>query len=96
MIEHLGTLFGLGKMLKDFLAWKEELKLVDRDWLKKSGFQDRFEKEGFVLHWSNPDKVESRKLDDWEIVYEIDKKSRIRRMIKNNSGDILIGHRQGG
>ena len=90
MIEHLGTLFGLGKMLKDFLAWKEESKLVDNYWLKKSGFQQRCENEGYHLRWSNPEKMETRKLKGWEILYEVDKKLRVRRFLKNNSGDVLL------
>lgn len=93
MIEHLGALFGFGKMLNDFLKWKEESKLVDRNWLSKSGFKEHLEKEGFVLCWSNPDKIESRKLAGWEIIHEIDKKSRIRRIVKDNSGGILMGRR---
>ena len=91
MIEHLGFFYGLGKILRDFLSWKEEVKVVDNDWLNKSGFRLRCEGEGYTLLWSNEEKIPSRRLDEWDILWEVDKKARIRRKLKNRSDQVLLG-----
>ncbi len=91
MIEHLGTFFEIGKMVKDYFTWKEETKLVDMLWLEKSGFGERLRNKGYKCRWSNSDRVETRKLDGYEIIYEIDEKSKTKKKITNKSGQILIG-----
>jgi hypothetical protein len=81
MIEWLGFLYGLAKDIKSYLTWGEETKLVDREWLKKSGFEDLMNNKGYKLRWTTPEKIETRKLDGYEIIYEIDKSKCVRRRI---------------
>ena len=94
MIDLLGFLYDVAKDVKDYLEWKEEQKLVDIKWPEKSGFKEKAEADGMEISWSKPDKLESRKLDGYEIVYELDKKSRTRRRLVLRDGLILIGKRK--
>lgn len=91
MIEWLGFFYGLAKDLGNYLKYQEETKLVDGVWLKESGFQDHAEQKGFELKWSRPDKVQSKLLNGWEIMYEVDKLKRVRRRIERRDGNTLIG-----
>ena len=94
MIEHLGTLFTVGRIggaIKNWLALKEEVKVVDDGWLRKSWIQDRMAKSGTVIRWTNPEKIELRKSSGWQVIYEIDRKRRVRKVLQNASGQILIG-----
>ena len=86
MIELLGLFYGITKDIKDYFSWDEEAKLVDREWLEKSGFRRLMEEKGYKLYWSKPEKVETMKLDGWEIIYEIDKTKHIKRRIKWTGG----------
>ncbi len=97
MIEILGLLYGLGKDLKKYFDWEVEDKLVDRQWLDKSGFKDHMEREGYILRWSSNDKLESWLLSGYEIAYEIDKSKRVRRRIIRAPKDdpiVLIGRKK--
>jgi len=91
MIEFAGLLYSFAKDLGSYLSWDEEEKLVDFQWPEKSGFQSDVEKEGFRIGWCRPDKIEARKLDGYEVLYEIDKRKRIRRRIVLQDGLTLIG-----
>ena len=93
MLEFAGFAYELAKGLKDYLKWDEETKLVSPDWLENSGFKEEAEKNGFSLYWSNPDKVESRLLDGYEVMYELEKLKRVRRKLILKSGAVLIGKR---
>ncbi len=94
MIEILGLLYGLGKDLKKYFDWEVEDKLVDRQWLDKSGFKDHMKREGYILRWSADGKLESWLLSGYEIAYEIDKSKRVRRRVvraPRDKPDVLIG-----
>ncbi len=93
MIEWLGLLYTIAKDLKEYGTCDEEEKLIDSDWLEKSGFKDELQSKGMTPRWSNPDKVASRQLDGWDIIYEIDGIRRIRRKLVLRDGMILIGKR---
>ena len=97
MIEFLGFLYGIAKDIKYYLEWDEEAKSVDREWLEKSGFGKRMEEQGYNLYWSKPESVETRKLDGYEVMYEIDKIKRIKRHIERTGGRdplILMGKKK--
>jgi hypothetical protein len=64
MIEFAGLFYEIGKNLVNFLLFKEEEKLVDIKWLKKSGFEKKTKQQGYILRWSRPDKVEAKNLMD--------------------------------
>lgn len=66
-------------------------RLVDFQWPEKSGFMKGAEAAGYTIAWSRPDKVASRELDGYEIMYEIDEKERTRRMLVLRDGLVLIG-----
>jgi hypothetical protein len=96
MIEYLGIIYGLAKDIKEYLAWREESKLVDREWLDRSGFKDLMESKGYELRWSKRDRIETRKLDGYEVIFEIDRSNRVRRRIERGREPlILIGKKQG-
>jgi hypothetical protein len=97
MIEWLGLIYGVAKDIKDYLKWDEEYKTVDKEWLDKSGFGKEMESHGYKLYWSRPEKIESRKLGGYEIIFEVDKIKRIRRRIVWSSGNdslILLGKKE--
>ena len=91
MYEFMGSLYVLGKGLVEYLAWKEEDKLVDNEWLEDSGFGEKAVKSGLTLRWSRPEKIESRLLKGYEVLYEVDKLKRKRRRLILNDGSVLIG-----
>ena len=91
MFEYLGLLYNLAKDLKDYREWEEQTKLVEPNWVEKSGLGKIAEKHGITLRWS---KVESRLLDRYEIMYEVDKVKRVRRKIVLKDGAVLIGKRE--
>jgi hypothetical protein len=93
MFEFLGLLYGLAKDLKEYLEWDEQEKLVSFDWVEKSGFGKEAEKNGVSLRWSKPEKIESRLLDEYEVMYEVEKLKRVRRKLVLKDGSVLIGRR---
>lgn len=95
MFEYLGLRYDLAKDLKEYLEWEEQTKLVEPNWVEKSGFGKIAEKDGITLTWSKPEKVESRLLDGYEIMYEVEKVKRVRRKIVLKDGAVLIGKRGG-
>lgn len=68
MVEWLGLIYEVAKDIKNYLKWDEESKTVDREWLEKSGFGKEMENHGYKLYWLRPEKIESRKLDGYEII----------------------------
>jgi len=93
MIDLFGLLYGVAKDIKKHRQWVEEDKLVDIDWLELSGLKAKTEAEGMTLRWSKADKVATRQLEGYEIVYEIDKGKRVRRRLVLRDGLILTGKR---
>ena len=97
MIELLGLLYGIVKDIKQYISWKEEIKVVDEEWLEKSGFKEKMEIEEYKLYWSSHEKIESRLLDGYEIIYELDRLKRVRRRIEWTSGQdslVLLGKKK--
>lgn len=67
-------------VIKDYWSYLKEkntpvLKLVKADFLEKNGIQEKWEKRGYKVRGVNLDKIEERKLDGWEILYERDETS---------------------
>lgn len=91
MIDLLGFLYELGKDLKEHYEWKEEDKLVDLPWAQKSGFDKAAEACGYKLYWSRKDRIESRKLDGYEVMFELDNSVRTRRRLVSRDGLVLLG-----
>jgi len=94
MIEFLGLLYGVAKDIKEYIEWDEKEKFVDFNWPDKSGFQEQANQEGIDMIWSKPDKVESRLLDGYEIMYEVDKIRRVRKKIVLKEGLVLLGKKK--
>ena len=59
----MGLIYGFAKDLGKYLKWNEDSKLVDNDWLSKSGFKEKATESGYLLRWSLPKKIEARRLD---------------------------------
>ena len=91
MIEMLGFAYAIGKELFKYAKWTIEDKLVDRDWLAASGFEERMKAEGYTLVWSREAKVETRLMQGFDSIYEIDQAKRIkRRIIRGPKHDTLV------
>jgi len=65
--------------------------LVDLSLTEKSGFRTKWEQKGYEVRWSQLDKIESRRLEGWEVLYEVDKIKRVRRRMVSRDGMVLIG-----
>ena len=68
-------------------------KLIDFEWVKKSGFQTQLERDGYEIGFVKPDKIASRELDGWEIMFEVDKSKHIKRRLVLYDGLTLIGRK---
>jgi hypothetical protein len=82
------------KDVKEHFQLKDaDPKLVDLEWPQKSGFMKRAEADGYTIAWSRPDKVASREIDGYEVMYEIDENERTRRKLVLRDGLVLIGRK---
>ena len=91
MIELAGLLYSFAKDLGSYASWDEEEKLVDFQWPDASGFKANAENEGYAVAWSRPDKIASRMLEGYEILFEVDKIKRVRFRLVLRDGLTLIG-----
>ncbi len=90
MIEIAGFLYALSNDVVKALQYREEEKLVEIRWPEISGLQSEAEERGVKLSWSRPEKVESRLLQGYEIIYEVDKINRVKRKLVLRDGLVLI------
>lgn len=74
-------------------AWIEETIVVDSKWPVASGFQKKMEGQGYKLRWARPEKVPSRHADGYEVMFEIDPVTGIKRRMELKDGSLLIGKR---
>ena len=82
------------KEVKEHFQLKDiEPKLVDLEWPQKSGFIKRAEADGYTIAWSRPDKIASREIDGYEVMYEVDENARTRRKLVLYDGLTLIGRK---
>jgi pyrimidine deaminase RibD-like protein len=91
VVELSGSMYVIGKTLRDYRGYKVEDMLVNSIWPTKSGVQQEWERKGYQLRWSRPEKVASRRTDGWEVLYEVDKIEHVRRRITQKGGNVLIG-----
>jgi hypothetical protein len=91
MIDLFGLVYEIAKDLKEHLTWEEQEKVVDRDWLDKSGFEKQMIGQGLDLYWSKPESIPTRELDGWSVVYELDRAKRVRYRLVRYDGITLIG-----
>ncbi|WP_321851054.1 hypothetical protein [Burkholderia diffusa] len=102
MLEFLFTsipyaqVYNVAKDIKAFFEWVVKDKLVDGEWLEKSGFQKQSNAEGIELRWVNAERVASAELDEWAILYELDKPNRIRHKLIRKGQEVptLMGKQQ--
>jgi len=75
--------------------WYEKDKIVDSAWWESSELKKITDAQGFTAYrWSNPEKVEGRKVNGYSIIYEEDKKNRVRYRLIDKGHKILIGKKQ--
>ncbi|NIE64112.1 hypothetical protein [Burkholderia sp. Ax-1719] len=91
MIEWLGLAYTIGKDLVRGLMWEEQEKLVDGDWLQKSGFGEEARAKGVDLYWSRPDRVATRETEGWAVMYAEDAKAGVRYKLVRYDGTTLMG-----
>jgi len=85
-------LYDAGKGVKEHFTIKEiDPKLVDFQWPQKSGFGEDAKTKGYELAWSRLDKVASREIDGYEMMYEIDYNAKTRRKLVLYDGLVLLG-----
>lgn len=78
------------KGAKEYLEVKEDApKLIDMEWVKASGFEDQMKKKGYTLRWTRPEKIATRELEGYEVLYEVEKK--VKRKLVLKDGSILMG-----
>lgn len=86
--------YGAAKGVKEHFEIKDgESKLVDFGWPEKSGFQAKAKEDGYEIAWSSSDRVASREIDGYEVMYEIDKRAGIKRKLVLHDGMVLIGRK---
>jgi len=102
IIEFLGATYTIGKVaysgfkiikyIKERFEIKEgEPKRIDSDWVEKSGFNGRMKDEGYELRWVRSERVETLKLDNWELVYEVDKEKKVKQRLVQYDDTALMG-----
>jgi len=97
MIESLGLFYGFAKDAKDFIDWEEDIKVVDRKWMEKSGFDVEMKSHGYKLRWSILEELETMKLGGYEVIFEIDEIKQIRSRIERSRGrnwQVLLGKKE--
>lgn len=71
--------------------WTVEEKEVNSAWWESSELKKQYEADGFKdFSWSNSERVPERIAEGKEIVYELDKKDRIKYKLVNSSGQVLM------
>ncbi|MDA3916262.1 MAG: hypothetical protein PF690_04745 [Deltaproteobacteria bacterium] len=71
--------------------WSEQEKKVNNDWWESSDLKQLYEKNGCTeFGWSNKDRLSERLSKGKKLVYEVDKKNRIKNLLVNKSGQVLI------
>lgn len=97
MIESLGSFYGFAKDAKNFIDWEEDIKVVDRKWMEKSGFDVEMKSHGYKVRWSILEELETMKLGGYEIIFEIDEIKQIRSRIERSRGrnwQVLLGKKE--
>lgn len=105
MIEFAGLLYTLGKEVYGYLKDGKEILDVGENLLKagkdikehfdvkegdpKSGFQALLEANGYSIGFTRPDKLASRELDGYEVMYEIKKESKTKHKIVLRDDSVL-------
>lgn len=79
---------------KDKDKYVEKDRLVENKYLEDSGLKAAWEKEGYQLRWTVPKKVETRKLQGYEILYGVDDKQKEIFSLKLMDGSILMGKKE--
>jgi hypothetical protein len=72
-------------------SWDQEVMVVNSRWPVASGFQRIMEQQGYVLRWSLPENLESRRTDRYEVLFDRDSEAKTKRRIELKNGSILIG-----
>jgi hypothetical protein len=91
IVDVAGSLYGFAGDIRDRLEWEEAEKVVDRDWLVRSEFEEKMVGRGLTLYWSRPDHIAARELDGYSVLYEIDMTNRARCRLVLHDGTTLIG-----
>jgi hypothetical protein len=65
------------------ISFKEEIKIVNNNYISSI-------KTDGTLYWSNPEKIEERKLNGYEIYNTIDEENKTKYCFQNKSGQILL------
>lgn len=73
MIDALGFIYDVAKDIKEHFAWKDEDKLVEITWPQSSGFENEAKKAGYDIGWTRLDRVETKKLEGYDVMFELDK-----------------------
>jgi hypothetical protein len=71
--------------------WKVVEKEVNSIWWEASDLKRTLETQGYTFRWSDHDRIEERKQNGYNLVYEEDETNRTRYVLKNKSGQVLIG-----
>lgn len=71
--------------------WTEQQKEINSTWWESSELKKQYEANGYQdFGWSNSDRVAERTAEGREIVYEVDEEKRVKHMLVNKGGQVLL------
>lgn len=73
--------------------WKVKEKEVNSKWWEASDLRRTLEPQGYTFRWSDRDRIEERKQNGYNLIYQEDETARTKYVLKNKSGQVLIGKR---
>lgn len=73
--------------------WKIKEKGVNSKWWESSDLRRTLEPQGYTFRWSDRDRIEERKQNGYNLIYQEDEVNRTKYVLKNKSGQVLIGKR---
>jgi hypothetical protein len=71
--------------------WTVQQKEINNTWWESSELKKQYDTNGYKdFGWSNSNRVAELTAEGGEIVYEVDEKNRIKYMLVNKSGQVLL------
>ena len=85
----LGGIVALWFLYEKFFIIEAKEKFVNNSWWESSRLNKKLTAKGYSFRWSNPQAVEERVSNGYEIIYE--KTLLTKHKLINSSGQVLIG-----
>ncbi|MBB5191854.1 hypothetical protein HNQ50_002584 [Silvimonas terrae] len=87
--EVAGVFYSRAKPDADWMRWKETAAhIVTNQWLAQPDFLAQ--SAAYKLHWTTQRKWPEREQDGFEVLYEVDRRNRVRRRLALYDGSFLL------